>query len=53
MRITGFANLKKARIPFQVDIGYGDAVVPAAEEVKLPVYLDLPAPQLRAYPVYA
>ena len=53
VRITGFANLKNARIPFQVDIGYGDAVVPAAEEVKLPVYLDLPAPQLRAYPVYA
>jgi predicted nucleotidyltransferase component of viral defense system len=53
VRINGFANLKNARIPFQVDIGYGDAVVPAAEEVKLPVYLDLPAPQLRAYPVYA
>ena len=53
VRITGFANLKNARIPFQVDIGYGDAVVPAAEEVTLPVYLDLPAPQLRAYPVYA
>ncbi len=53
VRITGFANLKNARIPFQADIGYGDAVVPAAEEVRLPVYLDLPAPQLRAYPVYA
>ncbi|VAW50303.1 FIG00645039: hypothetical protein with HTH-domain [hydrothermal vent metagenome] len=53
VRITGFANLKNARIPSQVDIGYGDAVVPAAEEVKLPVYLDLPAPQLKAYPVYA
>jgi len=53
VRITGFTNLKKARIPFQVDIGYGDAVVPAAEEITLPVYLDLPAPQLRAYPVYA
>lgn len=53
VRITGFASLKNARIPFQVDISYGDAVVPAAEEVKLPVYLDLPAPQLRAYPVYA
>jgi len=53
VRLTGFANLKNARIPFHVDIGYGDAVVPAAEEIKLPVYLDLPAPQLRAYPVYA
>jgi len=53
VRITGFADLKNARIPFQVDIGYGDAVVPAAEEVKLPVYLGLPAPQLKAYPVYS
>ncbi len=53
VRITGFADLKNARIPFQADIGYGDAVVPAAEAVKLPVYLDLPAPQLRVYPVYA
>ncbi len=53
VRITGFANLKNARIPFQVDIGYGDTVVPAAEEVRLPVYIDLPTPQLRAYPVYA
>ncbi len=52
VRITGVANLKNARIPFQVDIGYGDAVTPAAEEVELPIYLDFPAPQLRAYPVY-
>lgn len=52
VRIMGFANLKSARIPFQVDIGYGDIVIPAAEEVELPVYLDFPVPQLRAYPVY-
>ncbi len=44
--------LAKARIPFQVDIGYGDTVVPAAEEAVLPSFLDLPAPQLRVYPVY-
>jgi len=52
VRLTGFAFLAKARIPFQVDVGYGDAVVPAAEEAVLPSFLDLPPPQLRVYPVY-
>ena len=52
VRLTGFAFLAKARIPFQVDVGYGDAVVPAAEKAVLPSFLDLPSPQLRVYPVY-
>jgi hypothetical protein len=51
VRLTGFAILAKARIPFQVDIGYGDTVVPEAEEAVLPSFLDLPPPQLRVYPV--
>ncbi len=37
VRITGFATLTNARIPFQVDIGYDDVIVPAAEEAKIPV----------------
>ena len=53
VRLTGFANLTKARIPFQVDIGYGDAVIPVAEKVEFPTFLDLPSPQLKIYPVYA
>ncbi len=37
----------------QVDIGFGDAVTPAAEAVQYPVLIrDLPAPRLRAYPKY-
>ena len=52
VRITGFAQLTNARVPFQVDIGYGDVIVPAAEEVEIPVFLDLPAPILKIYPVY-
>ena len=52
VRLTGFVNLAKARIPFQVDIGYGDAVSPEPEEAKLPSFLDFPSPQLRVYPVY-
>ncbi|HED34266.1 MAG TPA: nucleotidyl transferase AbiEii/AbiGii toxin family protein [Gammaproteobacteria bacterium] len=53
VRLTGFVNLAKARIPFQVDIGYGDAVSPEPEEAQLPSFLDFPSPQLRVYPVYA
>jgi len=42
VRLTGFANLTKARVPFQIDIGYGDAVIPT--------FLDFPSPQLKFYP---
>lgn len=52
VRLTGFTNLAKARIPFQVDIGYGDAVLPEPEEAQLPSFLDFPSPRLRVYPVY-
>lgn len=53
VRLTGFAFLAKARVPFQIDIGYGDAVFPIAERVEVPSFLDLPAPQLQVYPVYS
>jgi predicted nucleotidyltransferase component of viral defense system len=53
VRLTGFANLAKARIPFQIDIGYGDAVVPVDVKAELPSFLDLPSPQLRIYPIYS
>jgi predicted nucleotidyltransferase component of viral defense system len=52
VRITGFVNLTKARIPFQIDVGYGDAVSPEPEEARLPSFLDFPSAQLRVYPVY-
>jgi len=52
IRIALEARLDKARIPIQVDIGYGDAVTPAPAEVDFPSLLDFPAPRLRAYPYY-
>jgi Nucleotidyl transferase AbiEii toxin, Type IV TA system len=52
IRVTMEAALENARIPIQVDIGFGDAVTPAPEEVAFPVLLDFPAPHLRSYPVY-
>jgi predicted nucleotidyltransferase component of viral defense system len=49
-RIRLVAMLGKARIPLQVDIGFGDAVTPPAEEVDYPTLLEFPAPRLRVYP---
>lgn len=50
-RIRLIANLGKARINLQVDIGFGDAVTPEAKQITYPRLLDLPAPVILAYPV--
>jgi predicted nucleotidyltransferase component of viral defense system len=49
-RITLIAFLGKARIPLQVDIGFGDVVTPKAKKIHFPTLLSFPAPELRAYP---
>lgn len=50
VRMTMIAEIAGARLPIQVDIGFGDAVTPAAQEIEYPSILDMPAPRLRAYP---
>lgn len=50
VRITLEAHLGKAWIPVQVDVGFGDAVTPAADYAEYPTTLDFPAPYLRIYP---
>jgi Nucleotidyl transferase AbiEii toxin, Type IV TA system len=52
IRVTMEARLENARIPIQVDIGFGDAVTSDPPEVEFPVLLDFPVPRLRSYPVY-
>jgi len=53
VRVTVTGLLDGARCPVQLDIGFGDAVVPGPDEVCYPVILDeMPAPQLHAYPRY-
>ncbi len=53
VRVDLLARLDGARIPLQVDIGFGDAVTPGPEQVRYSILLDdLPAPHLRAYPKY-
>jgi predicted nucleotidyltransferase component of viral defense system len=49
-RVKFDARLGQARIALQVDVGFGDAVTPAAEEVEYPTFLGMEAPKLRAYP---
>lgn len=48
IHLVGF--LGKARIPLQVDIGFGDPVTPAPVSLVFPCMLDFPSPVLKAYP---
>lgn len=49
VRVRFRATLAKARIPMQIDVGFGDVIVPGPTEVEYPTLLDLPAPVLQAY----
>ncbi len=49
VRIRFRATLDAARIQMQLDVGFGDIVVPAAVATIYPTILDLPAPHLLAY----
>lgn len=50
VRVTFTALLDKARIPIQIDVGFGDAITPGPVDTQYPTLLDLPAPHLLAYP---
>ena len=49
VRVTLVGFLDRARVPVQVDVGFGDALVPLPEDVSFPTILDFPSPKLRAY----
>ena len=49
-RVKLIGMLGTARIPVQIDVGFGDAVTPQAIEIDYPTLLELPAPRIRAYP---
>jgi hypothetical protein len=40
----------KARLVVQIDIGFGDSIVPRPDEIEYPVLLEFPVPKLLAYP---
>jgi len=49
IRVKLRATVGKAIVPLQVDVGFGDALSVAPEEITFPVLLDMAAPKLRAY----
>lgn len=52
VRVRTTATIASARVPIQVDVGFGDVVTPAPVEIDYPtLLLGNPAPHLRAYPV--
>jgi predicted nucleotidyltransferase component of viral defense system len=53
VRVRLQARLENARIPLQVDIGFGDALTTRPGVVDYPTLLPMPAPQIQAYPMEA
>lgn len=51
VRIRTQATIDGARIPIQVDVGFGDAITPGPIEIDYPALLDAPTPRVRAYPI--
>jgi len=49
IRVKLRATVGKAMVPLQVDVGFGDALPVAPEEITFPVMLGMAAPKLRAY----
>lgn len=49
VRIRTVAEIGGAQVPVSVDIGFGDATEPGAEDLDFPVMLEMPAPKLRGY----
>ncbi|SEF12025.1 Nucleotidyl transferase AbiEii toxin, Type IV TA system [Rhizobiales bacterium GAS191] len=51
VRVRTNATIAGARIPIQIDVGFGDVVTPGPVEIKYPSLLGAPTARLRAYPV--
>lgn len=49
-RVKLEGRLGNARINTQIDIGFGDSVVPNPTQIEYPTLLDMPAPRIRVYP---
>lgn len=50
IRLTLDAEIAGARLPLQIDIGFGDVVTPGVQDIDYPSLLNMPLPHLRAYP---
>jgi len=52
VRITLTVMLSGARIHLQIDVGFGDAVVPRPKYIRYPALLGFPAPSIKVYTQY-
>ena len=50
VRVRFNGILARARISMQIDIGFGDVVLPEITTIEYPTLLEFPVPVLRAYP---
>ena len=50
VRVKFVAYLENARIPIQIDLGFGDVVTPGTVETEIPSVLGLPKAKLQSYP---
>jgi predicted nucleotidyltransferase component of viral defense system len=50
IRVTLTAHIDTARLPLQVDVGFGDAVTPPPRPEPFPALLEFPKPTVRVYP---
>ncbi len=50
VRLRFLAHIATARIPIQVDVGFGDVIRPRPKTVQFPVLLEFPGAHLLAYP---
>jgi len=47
VKLIGFLN--RSKIPMQIDVGFGDVVVPRPSTIDYPTILDFPSPHLEGY----
>lgn len=50
VRVLAVAEMGSARVPVQVDVGFGDVVTPEPKPMIYPTLLDMAPPVLRVYP---
>ena len=50
VKLNFVADLAGARLPVQIDIGFGDVITPGSVDIEYPSLVDQPRPRLRAYP---
>jgi len=51
LRFKFLSNLGQAQIPMQIDVGFGDQVIPEIKEIEFPTLLDMEPPRVSAYSI--